>query len=777
MSDLGKSTPLRVQPGTNPEPDSTESGTVYFTATDKVDFFQNRLRKIPGWQEISDAGEIGLYGCARTLFTYVSDNLERKIIGTNTRLMVHQAGVFYNITPLQASVNELGSDPVSVTNTSNVVTYTLTSHGLTVGEEVIIYNVDAAVGGIPQSELNGTYEVNTVPTANTFTIVTSTSATSTTSGGGSTVKVITPDTATLGSNPIESDYNSLGTDPITTTDGSEVIQISLSNHWLIAGDSVTISGSSAVNGIPAGEINATHEITSVPDANTIEVAVTTEATSSGSGGGGSVVWASPTIRVTKTSHGYTAGDRIRLANSAAVGGVPAASINIEHIIRQVLTADTFTVNTDTDATSAVTGGGSSVTIQEQISPGPCDFAPGEGFGGGLYGVGLYGVPKLFTNQFQYPRIWSVEKFGDDLMVCPGNGGKVYVWNHSTANAPTILRNAPTKALWIFQSNNSLGVLGADDVDNRVHMSDTGNATIWSTGPATNAYIDDIEDARLFVSQARARSINLLFGTGGVFAFQFAGKPDLWLTRRLMGNDGLIGPKARATIDDTVFFMGGADFYVFDGSELSRLPNNTCKRYIFDNLNDNQKWKVFCRPVPEFNQVWWFFPTGTSNEPNEYVIYQWDNKSWTLGKMDRTAAEEPRFLDVSRPYMVNSQSETVEGSFYRHHIGDDDADSAMTAYAETSYPPIGQGDVTFNVWQFEPDGTQTGNLDVTYYTKLRSQGTTDERTFGPFAVTQTTELLDVSAHGRYRKIRFEQDALGETFTLGAFKEVIQQDTAL
>ena len=78
------------------------------------------------------------------------------------------------------------------------------------------------------------------------------------------------------------------TNPFSTTLGSAVVKVTHTSHNLITGHTYTISGvAAAVNGIPAGELNATHTVT-VVDADNFNITVTTNATSTGSGAGGAV---------------------------------------------------------------------------------------------------------------------------------------------------------------------------------------------------------------------------------------------------------------------------------------------------------------------------------------------------------------------------------------------------------------------------------------------------------------------------------------------------------
>lgn len=82
----------------------------------------------------------------------------------------------------------------------------------------------------------------------------------------------------------------LTTDPVATTNTSNTLTITdTGGHGAGPGDTVTLSGSSAVNGVPADEINTSHTILTTPTNTTFTIQVSTSATSTGVGGGSSVV--------------------------------------------------------------------------------------------------------------------------------------------------------------------------------------------------------------------------------------------------------------------------------------------------------------------------------------------------------------------------------------------------------------------------------------------------------------------------------------------------------
>ena len=67
--------------------------------------------------------------------------------------------------------------------------------------------------------------------------------------------------------------------PFSTTNASVAVSVSSTAHGLRAGDVVFFTGATAVGGVPAAELNTRHTVTSVTNANTYVITVTTAATS------------------------------------------------------------------------------------------------------------------------------------------------------------------------------------------------------------------------------------------------------------------------------------------------------------------------------------------------------------------------------------------------------------------------------------------------------------------------------------------------------------------
>jgi hypothetical protein len=58
-----------------------------------------------------------------------------------------------------------------------------------------------------------------------------------------------------------------------------------------------------------------------------------------------------------------------------------------------------------------------------------------------------------------------------------------------------------------------------------------------------------------------------------------------------------------------------------------LANDKNVNYLFNNLNYEQRQKVWATKVPRYNEIWFFYPRGTSTECNDCIIYNVKDKLW------------------------------------------------------------------------------------------------------------------------------------------------------
>ena len=167
--------------------------------------------------------------------------------------------------------------------------------------------------------------------------------------------------------------------PLKTTSGSTSLVIDFAQHNIAVSDSITISGATAIGGVPASNINKTHTVTAITE-NTVTVVVSTTATSTARGGGDSVqldgftirtnpietTSSSATVKVHYASHGLANSDTITLEGLIDVGGIDRSSLNKSHTVVDASNADYFTITLSATATASEFGGGSDGVLERPV---------------------------------------------------------------------------------------------------------------------------------------------------------------------------------------------------------------------------------------------------------------------------------------------------------------------------------------------------------------------------------------------------------------------------
>ena len=175
---------LQLKPGVNRD-QTNYSGEGGWWQCNKVRFRSGYPEKLGGWLKSSTYTFLGVTRQMWNWVTSYSDNI--LAIGTNIKLYLEIAGLYYNITPIRATFSTAVTDNCfDTTNGSKVVNVNIVNYGALTGDYVTFSGVVGAVGGIPEAELNATFIVTAVG-SDDFTITVTTAATSTTTGGGTTI--------------------------------------------------------------------------------------------------------------------------------------------------------------------------------------------------------------------------------------------------------------------------------------------------------------------------------------------------------------------------------------------------------------------------------------------------------------------------------------------------------------------------------------------------------------------------------------------------------------
>ena len=120
---------------------------------------------------------------------------------------------------------------------------------------------------------------------------------------------------------------------------------------------------------------------------------------------------------------------------------------------------------------------------------------------------------------------------------------------------------------------------------------------------------------------------LFWATDSLIRVSFNGaSPYYWNYDIVSSQISVMSSNAIVEADGAFFWMGVDRFYIYNGS-VSVLPNDKNVNWLFNNLNYTQRQKVWATKVPRYNEIWFFYPRGTSTECNDAIIYNTKDKIW------------------------------------------------------------------------------------------------------------------------------------------------------
>jgi hypothetical protein len=173
-------TPFQPRPGfVTTESEYVAEGRA--VAGDKVRNHRGRFEKLAGSVKLDGTNTFA--GKARGLIGWMDNSGHIHVgIGTHVKLYDWSPSTYVDVTPLDTA-GTLASNPIRTVTGSGTATITHSAHGRSPGDYVT-YGGAAAVGGIT---INGEYQVLSAPSANALTLVHTSTATASATGGGTAV--------------------------------------------------------------------------------------------------------------------------------------------------------------------------------------------------------------------------------------------------------------------------------------------------------------------------------------------------------------------------------------------------------------------------------------------------------------------------------------------------------------------------------------------------------------------------------------------------------------
>lgn len=362
--------------------------------------------------------------------------------------------------------------------------------------------------------------------------------------------------------------------------------------------------------------------------------------------------------------------------------------------------------------------------------GRVNAAAGGGYGTGLYGTGIYGTPRPDSINVLPATSWSLDNFGESLLAVSDTDNKIYRWDDGDPAAAQ-LTNAPDASSLVVTQEGIVMALGAYDgatLNPRyIKWSGLWDATDWTPEEDNQSRDQLLQTQGTIVLGKRVFDGVLILTDEGAFRASYAGPPFVYTFARVGSGCGAVSRQCCAVTQSSAYWMGRNGFFQYNGY-VQPLPCDV-QDFVFSDINDAQISKVCAVLNPDFNEVWWLYPSANSLEVDSYVALNYLEGIWYTGKLDRTCGTGAAGT-LQYPIMVSS-----EGLVYDHEVAN--YRDGRSPILRTGPLEIGEGDNVILLSRFIPDERNAGSVKVKFY--ARQWPNAPLTTYGPYDATTPADL--------------------------------------
>lgn len=675
---------LQLRPGVNRE-GTSYSGEGGWYACDKVRFRSGLPEKLGGWVPYGTGEYLG--SCKLYVeFVSLSNNYILGV-GTNLKFYLLVGGQYYDITPIR---------------------YTST-----LGANAFISMYSTLSAGISATD----------------TIIPITNATA------SNMDLIAPFVVKIGSEEIyvpavDGGSNTLGTTGYScvrgyngTTAAAHSTSAAVSSSWVVVddtgngatpGDFVTFSGvaGSAFGGYTTAQFNDEFEI-QASSTNYIIFDTGTYSTSAASGGnaGAEAAYQIYTgLPYTGLFNGWGAGpygighgwgtgypgvgiaEELRLWSGCNYGQVLYFNVRNGGIY-------VWDAGTEMSSSGVVTGRGYAIS-DHSTDTSPASVPATQIVQGNYYTIAYVGTTDFTTIGAASNTV------GISFVATGAAAGTGYVYDPATPTVATCITVTDERYIVAFGSNDYFAADPTAQDPMFIAWSDQEQPQVWYPQVTNTAGNYRLTYGSKIITSERTRQEILIWTDSALYSMQYLGAPYVYGFNPISTDVTIVSPNAMATAAGVTYWMGQDKFYAYSG-RVDTLPC-ALRQYVFDDLNTNQWDLVFCGTNEKYNEIWWFYPSTGSVVNDSYVVYNYLEKLWYYGKMDRSA-----WLDS---HIIGNPLGAVNNITVEHEVGADDGSvnppQPIAAYIESSDFDLGDGGYQFSfVKRLIPDMDFIGSTNA------------------------------------------------------------------
>ena len=398
------------------------------------------------------------------------------------------------------------------------------------------------------------------------------------------------------------------------------------------------------------------------------------------------------------------------------------------------------------------------------------------------------------------NVWSLDTFGEDL-VAAKDRSRPYYWNTSlkmsngypySTNSDSVSDYAsgimladavPMSSLGLSTDDGHGGVpeevgflmtnpasrqiiaFGCSDTFGNydptlIRWCDVNRPGSWTMTDQNSAGGGPLQKGSKIISAARSDRQILVWTDSALYSLEYIGGDFVFSLQEIADGISISSRYAHKAARGIVYWMGDNNFYQSDGRSVQKIPCSVLSK-VFEELNYDKREVVFSALNSLFNEIIWFYPSDSRDEPNKYVLFNYVDQTWAYGAIARTSwsdsglREKPN-ASFDRGVYSSGVWEGIERSIiYNHEDGYLDDGSAMNSFIESGYFDIEDGDNSMFVDRFAPDFRGLYGTTPQIFVDIMGKNypSSADRTPRSLTLSNDTEFVNTRVRGRTMSLKF------------------------
>lgn len=405
-----------------------------------------------------------------------------------------------------------------------------------------------------------------------------------------------------------------------------------------------------------------------------------------------------------------------------------------------------------------------------ISPTVAITAPPEdvtlgGYGDNAYSYGTYGTARpAHQRRLLVGPCFTLDNWGEWLVAMVSTDGRLLRWKPGDppGTVSEAMPNAPVgNRTFVVTHERHIMLFQMEGKPNRFGWCNQELPEDWDfANPLSMAGYYDIEPAGPISAAVSTRFGVLFFTPAGAYLSRYLSVPYIYSLDPLGSYAAPLANSMLVKLSDMVVWPATDGFWSFNGSVIGTVP---CPLLDWFQRMANTTYLPICGAgmyLGAQTEAWWFFPSNDLKYNDRYLMWNYQDKWWSMGQLSRTCGVPGSPIDF--PLMSDG------ANVYRHEYGLFYYDAPVLPYAQSAAVNIANGAKNVTASKGIADTRAPAN-DVQFFIgarKGRIMGSVPPmRLKGPYHVRPDGKV-DFRVTGRDLVIRIQSTRSGvEPWTFG------------